>query len=68
MEPQKNLRKISKCEDSTWAETLNSKERIIFMRKPVKTPFSAIADPFNPNHEIAKSCHIVFGQIALLAH
>ena len=38
------------------------------MRKPVKSLFTAIADPLNPNHEIAKSCHIVFGQIALLAH
>ena len=38
------------------------------MRKPVKNPFTAIADPFNPNHEIAKSCHIDSGQIALLAH
>jgi hypothetical protein len=38
------------------------------MRKPVKNPFTAIADPFNPNHEIVKSCHIIFGPIALLAH
>lgn len=38
------------------------------MRKPVKIPFTAIADPLKPNHEIAKSCHIILGQIALLAH
>ena len=38
------------------------------MRKPVKIHFTAIADPFNPNHEIAKSCHIILGPIALLAH
>ena len=38
------------------------------MRKPVKNPFTAIADPFNSNHEIVKSCHIILGPIALLAH
>lgn len=38
------------------------------MRKPVRNPYTAIADPFKPNHEIAKSCHIIPGQIALLAH
>jgi hypothetical protein len=57
---------MNKSADFTSEETSNSKERIIFTKKPGRNPYTVIAEQYN-QHETFESCHINPGKAEILA-